>query len=76
MTSHPLLFLEPARPLLAAAASTSPAHGIPAAVWLVLALNVSVVVFFIYRIVGLLRTPSATPPERTHRSGHDTPPPP
>ena len=55
MTSQPTLFSEPARGLLAAVSSSPPAHGIPAAVWLVLALNLVLVGFFVWRIVGLWR---------------------
>ena len=50
---QPMLFPVTATRLLAAA--TPPAHGVPVLVWLVLALNVAVIGFFIYRIVGLLR---------------------
>ena len=61
-TNHhlpPMLSPEPSTRLLAATPST--AHGIPPLVWLVLALNVAVVVFFIYRIVGLLRERNDAP---------------
>ena len=50
-----MLSLKPTLHLLAAVRSPPSAHGIPAAVWLILALNVAVVGFFAYRIVGLLR---------------------
>ena len=74
--SNPMLFPEPLPRLLAAVSSAPPAHRIPAAVWVVLALNVSVIVFFGYRIVGLLRTPPDAPEDDDSRSRRDADPPP
>ena len=70
-----MLFLEPITLILAALPSSPPpTHGIPAAVWLMLALNVAVVTFFVCRIVGLLRSRRDQSPGDATRSARPTPP--